>query len=281
MPAPVRFGVLVAAAVMVLAAASAAQAPPVNALRVDLFAARDGVSVDDLRQDELQLLEDGVPQTIDSFEHVVVAPGGPRSRIFVVFLDTYHTTIEDETSSRVPLVRLLDRLLDRDDLVALTTPELAAADVTFRRKGEVLSDLMQADWSWARRGSRRAPGSKEALYDQCFDSTRAADRARGAEMKARWREETTLNALDDLVEHLATLREERKAILTVSDGWQLFTPNRTLGEPDDERSSQSDRLRRSGDRGSVAGFTGHAGDARGVRSGSPPAGDARQQPAPA
>ena len=56
------------------------------------------MSVDDLRQDELQLLEDGVPQTIDSFEHVVVAPGSPRSRVFVVFLDTYHTTIEDETS---------------------------------------------------------------------------------------------------------------------------------------------------------------------------------------
>jgi hypothetical protein len=42
--------------------------------------------------------------------------------VFVVFLDTHHTTIEDETSARVPLVRLLDRLLDRDDLVALTTP---------------------------------------------------------------------------------------------------------------------------------------------------------------
>ena len=112
---------------------------------------------------------------------------------------------------------------------------------------------MQADWSWARRGRRRAPGSKEVLYDQCFDSTRAADRARGAEMKARWREETTLDALDDLVAHLATLREERKTILTVSDGWQLFTPSRTLGEPDDERSSRSDRLRRSGDRGSAQG----------------------------
>ena len=97
-------------------------------------------SVDDLRQDELQLLEDGVPQAIDSFEHVAVAQGGPRSRVFVVFLDTYHTAIEDEDSSRLPLVRLLDRLLDRDDLVALTTPELAAADMTFRRKGEVLSD---------------------------------------------------------------------------------------------------------------------------------------------
>ena len=63
------------------------------------------------------------------------APGSPRSRVFVVFLDTYHTTIEDETSARLPLVRLLDRLLDRDDLVALTTPELAAADLDVPPQG--------------------------------------------------------------------------------------------------------------------------------------------------
>jgi len=112
---------------------------------------------------------------------------------------------------------------------------------------------MQADWAWARRGRRRAPGSKEVLYDQCFDATRAAERARGAEMKARWREDTTFDALDDLVAHLGTLREERKAVLTISDGWQLFTASRTLGEPDDDKNSRSDRLRRFGDRGSVQG----------------------------
>src|SRR6188508_67720 len=138
-----RFGLLAGAVAITIAAAGAAQSPPANALRVDLYAVRDGVPVDDLRQDELQLLEDGVPQTIDSFERVAVAPGSPRSRVFVVFLDTHHTTIEDETTARLPLVRLLDRLLDRDDLVGLTTPELAAGDLVFRRKAEVLSDLMQ------------------------------------------------------------------------------------------------------------------------------------------
>ena len=248
-----RFGLLAGAAAITIAAAGAAQSPPANTLRVDLYAVRDGAAVDDLRQDELQLLEDDVPQTIDSFERVAVAPGSPRSRVYVVFVDTHHTTIEDESSARVPLVRLLDRLIERDDLVALMTPELAAADLTFRRKGEVLSDIMQADWAWARRGRRRAPGSKEVLYDQCFDSTRASDRARGAEMKARWREDTTLDALDDLVAHLGWLREERKTVLTISDGWQLFSSSRTLAEPDDDKSSRSDRLRRFGDRGSVQG----------------------------
>jgi VWFA-related protein len=252
MPTRPRFGLL-AAALVACAATGAAQSPPANVLRVDLFAARDGAPVDDLRQDELQLLEDGTPQTIESFERVAVAPGSARQRVFVIFVDTYHTTIEDESSARLPLVRVLDRLLERDDLIALMSPELAAADLTFRRKAEVLSDLMQADWAWARRGRRRAPGSKEVLYDQCFDSTRSADRARGTEMKERWREETTFDALDDLVAHLGPMREERKAVLMISDGWQLFTASRTLGEPDDDKSSRSDRLRRFGDRGSVQG----------------------------
>jgi VWFA-related protein len=253
MPALVRFGVLIGVVFAGAFAALTAQPAPATALRVDLFAVRDGVPVQDLRQDELQLLEDGVPQTIESFEHVDVAPGGARSRVFVLFVDTYHTAIEDEPSARLPLVRILDRLLDREDLVGLMTPEMAAADLSFVRKAEVLSSLMQADWAWARRGRRREPGSKEVLYEQCFDSSRAADRARGVEMTARWREQMALDALDDLVAHLGTVREERKAVLTISDGWQLFTPSRTLGEPDNESSSRTDRLRRLGERGSRAG----------------------------
>ena len=146
MPALVKFGAVLGL-VAAIGVAAVAQSPSANTLRVDLFAVRDGGPVDDLRQDELQLLEDGVPQSIESFEHVAVALGGPRARVFVVFVDTYHTTIEDESSARLPLVRMLDRLIERDDLVALMTPELAAGDLTFRRKAEVLSDLMQADWA--------------------------------------------------------------------------------------------------------------------------------------
>src|SRR5690349_11848137 len=99
MPTRPRFGLL-GAALLACAAAGAAQSPPANVLRVDLFAVRDGAPVDDLRQDELQLLEDGAPQTIDSFERIAVAPGSARQRVFVVFVDTYHTTIEDESSAR-------------------------------------------------------------------------------------------------------------------------------------------------------------------------------------
>jgi VWFA-related protein len=49
-----------------------------------------------------------------------------------------------------------------------------------------------------------------------------------AEMIARKRERETLEALQDLVRYLNSIREERKAILTVTQGWNLFTPNQSL-----------------------------------------------------
>ena len=44
-------------------------------------------------------------------------------------------------------------------------------------------------------------------------------------MIARKRERATLEALEDLVRYLRTVREERKAILTVTEGWLLYGEN--------------------------------------------------------
>jgi hypothetical protein len=49
----------------------------------------------------------------------------------------------------------------------------------------------------------------------------------------RRRESRTLAALHDLVRFLRGVREERKAVLAVSDGWQLFSPNPNLARPVD------------------------------------------------
>ena len=53
-------------------------------------------------------------------------------------------------------------------------------------------------------------------------------------MIARRREKQTLDALEDLVVYLRGVREERKAILAITDGWQLFGPSQALantGQP--------------------------------------------------
>ena len=48
------------------------------------------------------------------------------------------------------------------------------------------------------------------------------DSALAKELIARKRERATLEALEDLVRYLRTVREERKAILTVTEGWLLY-----------------------------------------------------------
>ena len=81
-----------------------------NLVRVDVYATKDGVALQDLKAEDFEVYEDNAPQKIDSFEHIVVRTGGsqeersepasvtaanalaadPRRRVFVVYLDIEH-----------------------------------------------------------------------------------------------------------------------------------------------------------------------------------------------
>jgi VWFA-related protein len=198
-------------------------------VRVDMYAMLDGKLVEDLQASDVELLEDGVPQTIGAFEHVKVGTtGSSRARVFVVFLDTYHTQIESASNLRLPLIRFLDRVIGPDDTVAVMTPEMSAREITFGRKATLISNIMQSDWAWARRGRADRRDPKEDLYDACYPPVSASSAGPAPEMKARRREKLTLDALDELTTYLGGLREERKAVLTISDGWALFRENQNL-----------------------------------------------------
>jgi VWFA-related protein len=217
-----------------------------NGVRLDIRASRDGKPVNDLQASDVELLEDGVPQKIESFEHVAAGtPGSSRARVFVIFLDTYNTQIEGSSSMRLPLIKVLDRIIGADDMVALMTPEMSPSEMTFGRKTTVISNIMQSDWAWARRGRAERRDQKDALYDACYPAVGNADTP-ASEMKARRREKLTLDALDGLVTDLRSVRDERKAILTVSDGWVLFRENPNLAAPQKQRDQSGlvDRLLR-------------------------------------
>ena len=200
-----------------------------NDVRVDMYATVDGTIVEDLKAGDVELIEDGVSQTIGTFEHVKVGTAGSsRARVFVVFLDTYHTQIETSSNLRLPLIKLLDRVLGPDDMVAVMTPEMSARDIAFGRKAALISNIMQGDWAWARRGRADRRDPKEDLYDACYPAVSANSPGPAPEMKARRREKLTLDALDELVTHLSGVREERKAVLTISEGWALFRENQNL-----------------------------------------------------
>ena len=194
-----------------------------------MHATVDGTLVEDLKASDVELIEDGVPQTIGTFEHVKVgSAGSSRARVFVVFVDTYHTQIETSSNLRLPLIKFLDRVVGADDMVAVMTPEMSAKEVAFGRKATLISNIMQGDWEWARRGRTGRRDPKEELYDACYPPVSANSPGPSPEMKARRREKVTLDALDELVAQLGGLREERKAVLTVSEGWALFRENQNL-----------------------------------------------------
>jgi VWFA-related protein len=218
-----------------------------NYVRVDMYAMQDGRAVEDLKLDEIELLEDGAVQKIETFEHVHVRPAGPqetriepntvresramaadpRARVFVIFLDTYHTQVDGSHKMRLPVVRFLDRVIGQDDLVGVMTPEMSATQLTLGRKTAVISRMMQDDWTWGRRG-QITEDPKELRYEQCYPSNRNDADSVAREMIDRRREKLSLDAIDDLVVHLRGLREERKAVLVISEGWTLFGENPRL-----------------------------------------------------
>jgi len=217
-------------------------------VRVDMYATRDGKPIEDIQENEVEILEDGVPQKIEAFEHVRVRTtpqetriepntieqsrqmaGDPRARVFVIFLDTYHTQIEGSATMRQPLMNFIDRVLGPDDMVAVMTPEMAATEITFQRKTTVISKMLEREWMWGRRGRGQGMDNdeREDQYEACFpDAFQTAGLAK--EMKARRREKLTLDALEDLMVHLNGIREERKAVLAVTEGWVIYRPDSKL-----------------------------------------------------
>jgi VWFA-related protein len=251
-------------ATAVLAAAALAQppAPPpqptfrteANYVRVDAFPTKGGAPVSDLTQVDFEILEGGTLQQIEQFEHVQISGGGPqetrrepntvaesrqaaqnpRARVFVVFLDTNHVGVEGSHNIRQPLVDALDKLIGPEDLVAVMTPNMSASDIAFARKTTTIAGFLARYWTWGERNQLTTKDPVEDNYRICYPGggpTRLCsddDRGVADEMIERRREKLTLDALHDLVRYLRGVREERKAVMMISDGWRLFPSNAAL-----------------------------------------------------
>ena len=243
-------------AFVVLAATPGAQTstpsdakPAASLIRVDLHPTSDGRAVQDLSAAELELLEDGTPQKIETLTHAA-----HPARSFVVFLDTPHMRFEGARDVRVALVRFLDRLLDEDDVAGVMTPDITPADIRFGPKETIIPAIMQDEtfWERARVGSR---DPKEDRYAQCFPANQYRDVA--SEMQERHREQATLDAFTRLVDVLST-RDTRTAVITLTDGWRLFGPSARLSS-----NVSSNRP------GGFGGFGGGGGGRRGGGGGFP------------
>ena len=221
-----------------------------NYIRVDVYATREGAPVQDLTADDFDVLEDGKPQRVDAFEHVVVRPAGPqdvriepnsqregnqmaanpRARVFVVFLDTNFVTIAGGHDIAEPLIALMERALGPDDLVGIMTPDMSVTQLVFARKTEVVQEGLRKNWPWGRRFALHKT-DKESTLEACYPMTQGEQGTNSAIARAlieRYREEQTLESLHDLIVHLQGIREERTAVITVTEGWVLHGRDQAL-----------------------------------------------------
>jgi VWFA-related protein len=223
-----------------------------NYVRVDAYATtKDGVPIEDLRRDEFELLEDRVRQTIDQFAIVRIRGGGAptarsdprtpeesrqaatdsRARVFILFLDVMH--VDRTASIRIakPLTDALRNLLGPDDLLAVVMPGISVRALTFTRQIATIENALNNPW-----GARDDVGLDpvERRYADCYPGIPdrpdqiAPDRGIAQEMILRRREAQTLDSLDSLVTYLRDAREERKAVITITNGWRLYRPNDNL-----------------------------------------------------
>lgn len=223
-----------------------------NLVTVDAYFSKDGTAVTDLKPEDIEILEDDRPQAIESFRLIrarrpgsttpLPDPAGvaaepdaaepPEARVFVLFLDRWHVSFEGSAQAAAPVSALLNRVVGADDLVGVMTPDLPARGLSLTRRTGAIDRMVRHTTEWNQRDRVGALDPREREIDLCYpdnDPRRPQFRGLAKEMIERRREQKTLRALDDLITHLGNLREERKFVVLLSEGWVLFKQNERLG----------------------------------------------------
>lgn len=236
-----------------------------NYVRVDAYPTANGQPVADLTAADFELLEDGKPQEVTQFERVQLRgltareerrdptsvadgreqAGDPRRRVFIIYLDTHHTTYTGSHRARKPLVNMLERLIGPEDLFAVITPTMSPRDVVFARRTELLDQALYNNWTWGQRDAWIRSDPEEQQLEMCFPDMSPRMQGSGAgapslgqatagypgvaaQLIRRKREEEVIASLESLVGYLGVVREERKAVIMVTQGWQLYRPKPEL-----------------------------------------------------
>lgn len=219
----------------------------INYVRVDAFVTdEDGNPVFDLTADDFEVYEDDVLQTLDSFQVVQVdrtpelsgepltsvgvtrsdqelAASRPDIRVFVIFLDDYHVREGNGIRARRMLAEFIENDLIPTDLVGVMFPLMPVSDVRLTRDHEAV-----------KRAIERFEGVKyeydvRNLYEARYNYY-------PTEIVERIRNEVSLSALRGLMTMLGGLREGRKSVLLVSEGYTNYVPPQLRSQVADLRA---------------------------------------------
>ena len=160
-----------------------------NFVRVDVYPTNaKGEPITDLTADDFEVLEDNKPQKVTQFERVALSTttareerrdpvsaddgrrqaADPRRRVYVIFLDTWHTDFAGAVRARKPLVNMLERLIGPDDLFAVMTPDMDPRQITFARRTETIDDMLMKQTQWGMKDSIIRHHPEEQQLEMCF-----------------------------------------------------------------------------------------------------------------
>src|SRR5665213_826079 len=207
----------------------------INYVRVDVIVSdKNGTNVADLKQSDFEVTEDGKPQKVENFKFikldggVVPGPDGParaiRSdedeeqeaskddvRLFAIFLDDYHVRKENSIRVRAPLQQFIDTQLGPSDMIGLMYPLESIFGVRLSRNHTaVMHDIEKFI---GRKYDYRPTNDLEEKYMYY-----------PAETQEQIRVKVSLSALKGLIVHLGTLKEGRKSLIVVSEGFSNRVP---------------------------------------------------------
>jgi VWFA-related protein len=206
----------------------------INFVRVDVIVDdRKDQPVTNLTQADFELLEDGKPVSVEQFTLVKVdgnpRPGAPPPteirtrndeelianredvRVFVFFLDDYHVRRANSMSVREPLMKFVQDQLRPNDVVAIMYPLSPVSDLTFTRNhNSVLSAIERFE---GRKFDYTPLNQFEVNYMRY-----------PTEQVERIRNDVVMTAIQGLSVRLGSLREGRKSVIFVSEGFTAMLP---------------------------------------------------------
>lgn len=206
----------------------------INTVRVDVIVTdRQGNPVTDLKLEDFQIEEDGKPQKPETFRLVkidtVTQPGytqrsirtrndeetaaaDENSRIFMFFLDDYHVLKETSMSMKKPVVDFISSQLGPSDLAGVMYPltPIDAAVVTRNHQG-VINAVERFE-------GRKYKYEPVNAIEQNYVYKLTPD---AIEMIRR---QVTFTALRGICTKLGSLREGRKSLILISEGYNSMLP---------------------------------------------------------
>jgi VWFA-related protein len=206
----------------------------INFVRVDVIVTdKQGSPVADLTANDFEVFEDSKRQAIETFKLIslggVPEPGSEPARpirteydqeseaarddvrVFVILLDDYHVRRGASMVVREPLMQFLKTQIGPLDMVGLMYPLTPVRDVTLTRNHDAVARAIER--FEGRKFDYRPRNALEERYSMY-----------PAEVVERVRNEVSLSALEGLVTYLGGLREGRKAVILVSEGYSNYLP---------------------------------------------------------